>query len=316
MPLSEESAALEATLLAMAPGVGVKVMDAPTARRIMKERAVPTEPEPVGGVRDDVIEGADGLPDLKIRIYEPLEAGSPCPVIAFFHGGGWAICDLDTHEALCRRLANVSGAVVVSVDYRLSPEARFPDPAEDCYRALEWVNRRATDLGGSPDLVGVAGDSAGGNLAAAVALMARDRSGPPIAFQVLIYPVTDAGMDTGSYAEFAEAGGYVTRIEMVWYWDQYADEGDRGHPYAAPLRADLGNLPPALVVTAECDVLRDEGVAYAEKLAAAGTPVEGRTYDGVFHGFASAVGVLTTADVALADIGRWIRAQRAIDDPA
>lgn len=316
MPLSDEAAAMEATLLTIAPGVGVKVMDAPTARQILADAAVPREPEPVGSVRDDVIKGADGEPDLAIRIYEPLEPASPRPVITFLHGGGWVICNLDTHDPFCRRLANESGAVIVSVDYRLAPEARFPIAAEDSYRALNWVSERASELGGSPDLVGVAGDSSGGNLAAVVALMARDRGGPPIAFQVLVYPVTDWNVDSGSYKEFADGGGYVTRVEMIWYWDQYADEADRKNPYASPLQGDLGQLPPALVVTAECDVLRDEGVAYAEKMAAAGTPVVSRTYEGVFHGFVSSVGFLEAADEALADIGGWIRAQRAVDGAA
>jgi len=317
--LSPEAAALVATMLERSPGVGIRVFDAPTARRIQQERAVPRQPEPVGSVREYTVPAGDGAdePELTVRVYEPLDTGSrPRPIVTFFHGGGWVICSLDTHDPFCRKLANQSGAVVVSVDYRLAPEARFPAPAEDAYRALTWVSRNAAILGGTEDRVGVAGDSAGGNLAAAAALMARDRGGPAVAFQALAYPVMDGTLKTGSYDEFADGGGYVTRAEMAWYWDQYVDDADRGNPYASPIEADLAGLPPTMVITAECDVLRDEGVAYAEKAAAAGVPVQGRTYPGVFHGFLGAAGVLATSDEALADMSGWIRAQGGSDGAA
>jgi len=254
----------------------------------------------VARIKDRQIPGPGG--ELAIRLYEPTagvsaagasskerqgagaEAGRPA--ILFFHGGGWVLCNLGTHDALCRLLAQTTGCTVVSVDYRLAPEHRFPAAAEDCYAATAWVAEHARELGIRRDRLAVAGDSAGGNLAAAVALMARDRGGPALACQLLIYPITDHVFDTRSYLENAEGYG-LARQTMIWFWDQYVPHAaDRDNPYAAPLRAnDLARLPAAYVLTVEYDPLRDEGEAYAGRLEKAGVPVQSVRLPGMIHGF-------------------------------
>ncbi len=242
------------------------------------------DPTPVAHVEDRVIPGPGG--ELPIRIYTP-EGSAPFPAVVYFHGGGWVICNLDTHDGTCRDLTNLSGAKVISVDYRLAPDAKYPAAAEDCYAATEWVAEHAAELGVDGTRLAVAGDSAGGNLAAVVSLMARDRGGPPLAFQLLIYPVTDRNYETASYAEHGGAEMLLPKADMAWFWDHYlsADE-DAQQPYAAPLQADdLTGLPSALVITAKYDVLRDEGEAYARRLQESGVPTTLSRYDGVFHGF-------------------------------
>jgi len=221
-------------------------------------------------------------------------------VLVFFHGGGWVIGNLDTHDMVCRALANAAGCLVVSVDYRLAPEARFPAAAEDCYAATAWVAEHARSLGGDGSRIAVGGDSAGGNLSASVALMARDRGGPPIAFQLLIYPVAAADFETASYRACAEGYG-LSRADMIWFWDHYVpDTRDRANPYVAPLGADdLSGLPSALVITAEYDPLRDEGEALAAKLSAAGVPTTLARYDGQIHGFVSNYTVMEQGRVAI-----------------
>ncbi|MFB6296440.1 MAG: alpha/beta hydrolase [Halobacteriales archaeon] len=218
-------------------------------------------------------------------MYTP-EGEGPFPVLTFYHGGGWVIGTLDTHEPICRALAGAADCVVVSVDYRLAPEHPFPAALEDCYAATRWVSDNAATLHADPDRVAVGGDSAGGNLAAAVAQACRDHGGPELVHQLLVYPVTDHAFDTDSYAENAE-GYFLTRADMEWFWDHYLDSRfDGNNPYASPLRArDLGGLPPASVVTAGFDPLRDEGIAYAKRLDAAGVAVEHHHYDGAIHGF-------------------------------
>jgi acetyl esterase len=208
-------------------------------------------------------------------------------VIVFFHGGGWAICDLDTHDQTARRLALDTGAIVVSVDYRLAPEHRFPAAAEDCYAATVWTAAHAGELGGDPLRVAVAGDSAGGNLAAVVPLMAKERGGPALTFQLLVYPVTGVPEDgRPSYKENAE-GYMLTKDAMIWFSDLYASTAaDYEHPWFSPTRAtDLSGLPPALVITAEYDPLRDEGEDYGRLLQAAGVACTITRYDGMIHGF-------------------------------
>ena len=225
---------------------------------------------------------ADGVP---VRVYRPAGDG-PFGVVMMFHGGGWVIGDLDTADGQCRHVCNGAGAVVVSVDYRLAPEHRFPAAADDCYRATAWAVRNAAAFAGDASRLAVAGDSAGGNLAAVVCQMARDRDGPRIAFQLLVYPVTDARMATASYRQNAE-GYLLTAAAMRWFWNHYAPgDEERLAPYASPMLArDLANLPPALVMTAEYDPLRDEGEDYADALAAAGVAVQKARYDGFIHGF-------------------------------
>ena len=240
-------------------------------------------PEPVGSVEDRTLLGPGG--GLQVRIYMPFGEG-PFPVLMYFHGGGWVIGDIESSDGLCRILTNVAGCIVVSVDYRLAPEHPFPAAAEDAYHATLWAATNASSFGGDPSRIAVCGDSAGGNLAAVVAQIARDRGKPAICFQLLIYPVTDAACDTPSYSENAE-GYFLTREAMQWFWNHYVrNDADRDHAYASPLRAsNLAGLPAALVITAEFDPLRDEGESYAERMRAAGTPVQLTRYDGMIHGF-------------------------------
>jgi acetyl esterase len=246
-------------------------------------RLAPVAEEPVGRVENRAIPGPGG--DLPVRIYWPSGSG-PFPILVYFHGGGWVVGNLDTHDAVCRSLTNDAGCVTVSVDYRLAPEAKFPGPVEDCYAATVWASKNAASLNADAARLAVGGDSAGGNLAAAVALMARDRGGLPIRFQLLIYPVTDRDFTVRSYVENAEGYGLM-KADMEWYWEQYlSSDADAQNPYAAPLRAtNLRGLPPALVITAGYDVLRDEGEAYARALEAADVPTRLAQYPGLNHGF-------------------------------
>jgi acetyl esterase len=257
-------------------------------------------PVEVASVVDRTIPGPAG--DIPVRIYTP-EKPEPRPLVAYFHGGGFVFCSIDTHDGTCRRLADAAGAVVVSVDYRLAPDYAFPVPLEDCYAATAWAYEHATELGADPTRLVVAGDSAGGNFAAVTALLARERGGPPIAHQVLIYPVIDAACDTPSFAENAD-GYFLEAAAMRWFWSQYlGPEGDAADPNASPSRADdHTGLPPATVITAEYDPLRDEGEAYAETLEAAGVPVTQVRYDGMIHGFVSMPGLFPEADEAMARI--------------
>ena len=254
-----------------------------------------TDPEPVARVENRSVPGPDG--PVPVRFYWPEDpAPAPLPALVYFHGGGWVICDLDTHDATCRAITNGAGCVVVSVDYRLAPEHKFPAAAEDAYAATLWVAANASDIGVDATRIAVGGDSAGGNLTAAVALMARDRAAPEIVFQLMLYPVTDVtSLDTASYRENG-VGFFLTTASMDWYRPQYlSDLSEASHPYASPLRAaDLTGLPPALVITAEHDPLRDEGEAYAARLRDAGVPATATRYDGVFHGF-FALGTLLDA---------------------
>ncbi len=232
------------------------------------------------------IPGPNG--EIPVRIYQPADVAAtrPAPALVFFHGGGWVICNLDTYDSLCRDLALAADCVVVSVDYRLAPEHKFPAAADDAYAATVWVCDHSNELNIDPNRIAVAGDSAGGNLAAVVSLMARDRGNPAIAFQVLIYPITDYSFDTESYQANSE-GYFLTRMIMEWFWEQYLECPEDGtHPYASPLRADdLSNLPPALVTTAGFDPLCDEGRAYAQRLQAAGNDTELVHYEGMIHGY-------------------------------
>jgi acetyl esterase len=266
-------------------------------------------PEPLAAIEERRIPGPAG--EIPLRVYTP-DTRAPRPLLVFFHGGGWVIGTFETHDAVCRHLAKQSGGVVVAVDYRLAPEHKFPAAAEDCYAATKWAAENAAALGGDASRLAVGGDSAGGNLAAVVSLMARDRGGPKIAFQLLVYPVTNHAYDTASYRENAD-GYLLTKDSMVWFWNHYLrSERDGADPYASPLRApSLAGLPPAMVVTAEFDPLRDEGEAYAERLRQAGVPVTVDRYDGLIHGFFILTGVFDRAKQAVADAGAKIRALKA-----
>lgn len=229
------------------------------------------------------VNGPAGL--IPVRVYTPSGAG-PKPGLVYFHGGGFVLCDLETHDSTCRELASGAGCVVVSVDYRLAPEAKFPAAPEDCYAATKWTADNAGELGIDAQRIAVAGDSAGGNLAAVVALMIRERGGPKLVHQLLIYPVTDHNIETESYK--TNGKGYFLSQEMMrWFWHHYLEsEQDGENPLASPLREpNLANLPPATVFTAEYDPLRDEGRAYADRLKQAGITTLYTNYDGVFHGF-------------------------------
>jgi acetyl esterase len=255
-------------------------------------------------VRDIVIPSrAGGMP---ARLYSPSAAAPG--VVLYFHGGGWVLGSVDAWDAAVRALAAESGCDVVSVDYRLAPEHVFPAAADDAFDALTWVAAESGLAAGRPVIV--AGDSAGGNLAAVAALQARDTGGPAVALQVLVYPVVDCDLDRHSYREYDGDELILNRRDMAWFWDRYApDPATRGNPYASPLRAaDLTGLPPAYLVTAEHDPLRDEGFDYAERLRDARVPVEHRHFGSQIHAFFNYAGVLDDADKALADAGQAIRA--------
>jgi acetyl esterase len=256
----------------------------------------------IATVRDIVIPVGAG--DIGARVYEPVT--DPPGTVVYYHGGGWVIGSADDFDAVCRVLAATSGCRVVSVDYRLAPEHPFPAAADDAYDAFVWVAR---NLAGSGATI-VAGDSAGGNLAAVTALRSRDEDGPEIALQVLVYPVVDHDFTTGSYDEYADAGLILNHGEMVWFWDLYApDPAERSHPHASPLHAvDHSGLPPAYVVVAEFDPLRDEVLAYAAKLEAAGVPVVVSRHDDQIHGFFGMVNIMDSANTAVADVASAIRA--------
>jgi acetyl esterase len=270
------------------------------ARASVRERSAALPREDVASVRDHQVPVAGGT--ITVRVFTPQGAAAK-PALVYFHGGGWVTGDIETHDGICRTLANAAGCVVASVDYRCAPEHKFPTAAEDAYAATRWVAEQASTLGVDARRLAVIGDSAGGNLAAAVALMARDRKGPALAIQVLVYPVTDCDFDRPSYRENAE--GYILTSEsMRFYWDQYAPGAeDRVNPYASPMRAaSLAGLPPALVITAEYDPLRDEGEAYARALGAAGVPVAHTRYPGMIHAFFRFTNVLDAARAAVAEV--------------
>ena len=284
-------------------------------RELMKAvRPVTSEPRAMESVEDCAIDGPAG--PLPVRIYRPTdyEADALLPLIVFFHGGGWVIGDLDTHDPICRTLSTLTGSVLVSVDYRLSPESKFPAALNDCYAATEWAASSTGELGADPRRIVVAGDSAGGNLAAAVALMARDREGPALHHQLLIYPVIEHDFDTVSYREFAD-GYLLGREMMIWFWAQYLERPEHGkNPLAAPIRADSHvGLPAATIVTAELDPLRDEGEAYGRRLIESGVDVEMVREAGQIHGFFAFEEIVPSANRAIVAICSRLRAALQID---
>jgi acetyl esterase len=270
---------------------------------------------PVAAVEDRVISGPTG--DLTVRVYTPEGLG-PFPLVVFFHGGGWVLGDLDTHDPMCRALCAGAGCVVVSVGYRLAPEHPFPAAIDDALAATRWVGEHAAEVGGDPARIALSGDSAGGNLAAVTSLRIRDEGGPTLRGELLIYPgLGYPSPPTPSYIENAEGYG-MTRESAVWFWDQYlGDESQAANPHAAPLLApNLRGLPPALVITAEYDVLRDEGEQYVERLRAAGVPARLSRYDGVHHRFAEFIGILDQAEQARDEMCAWLREVLAGSGPS
>ncbi|MET9517167.1 alpha/beta hydrolase [Streptomyces sp. NPDC002994] len=286
-PLTPRARALCDAMSAGFPGPG----DAEALRAASKAGAGPPVRE-LDSVSDDVW---DGVP---IRLYRPHSTTpDDGPLIVFFHGGGWVLCDLDTHDGLCRELAARTGAPVVSAGYRLAPEHRFPAAADDAYTVVQQASARWSGP------IVVAGDSSGGNLAAVTALRAPEA----IAAQLLFYPALDHRLEGVSAAAYA-TGFFHTTAHMRWYWEQYlGPDGDPSDPHASPgLAPTLTGLPPALIVLADCDPLRDEGLAYARRLAASGVRAEVRLHPGMFHGFLGAAGHLPEADAALDSAADWL----------
>lgn len=276
------------------------------ARRLYLEarRVLQPDPVPVGEVRDLTAQGPAG--PIAIRLYRARAAKNDetQPALVYFHGGGWVIGSLDSHDGVCRELANKADCTILSVDYRLAPEHKFPAGVEDAVAATEWIWEHAATLGVDRNRLGVGGDSAGGNLAAVVALNARDRGMPKLRFQLLIYPACDMGMSHGSIAEFAEQLP-LTRSSMKWFIDLYLrNAADAKDWRASPLRArDLKDLPPAYVLTAGYDPLRDEGEAYAAALKAAGVAVEAKRFPGQIHGFLNMGKLISEAATAVQEMG-------------
>ncbi|MGD9536812.1 MAG: alpha/beta hydrolase [Alphaproteobacteria bacterium] len=287
--------------------VPVEVMAPDEARRTWKADMAPLagKKQPVASVEDLSLPGPAG--PLAFRLYRPEAAGEKKPpLLIYLHGGGWIRGDLDTHDDVCRYLCRHGGVVVASVAYRLAPEAKFPAPVDDAYVALEWLAREAGRLGADGGRLAIGGDSAGGNIACAVTLLARDRKGPKIGFQLLIYPVTDLASDNESKRLYSK--GYLLN-SMPFYINSYVRaEADKQNGLASPLRAaDLSNLPPAFILTAGFDPLRDEGEAYAERLRQAGVAVTLKRYESMIHGFVSITGLLPSAEAGLVDSAAALR---------
>src|SRR2546425_9590063 len=270
------------TALGVRP-VNELTVEAAREQAVRVARAMSGPAEPVARVDERLLPGPYG--DIPVRIYLPARAES-VPMLVYFHGGGWVVGNLETVDAFCGSMTNLARCTVVSVNYRHAPEHKFPLPVEDAYAATQWVATHAGTLGGNPARLAVGGTSAGGAQAAVVAQIARDRRGPQVACQLLIVPVTDHNFETTSYRENADGYG-LTADAMRWYWSHYLHTAaDGAQPYASPIRAaSLRGLPPAVVVTAEFDPLRDEGEAYAARLRADGVPVVSKRYNGMVHQF-------------------------------
>ena len=301
-----------ATALKAAEGLpAANTLPVDAARAQAKARyPVNDPPRPVGAVRDIMLPGGDHA--IRARVYNPKGSG-PFPLLMFFHGSGFVLLDLDTHDAICRELCIGAGCTVVSVDYRLAPEDRFPAAPDDCLAATRWVAGHAAELDGDATRIAVAGDSAGGCLCAVTALRIRDEGGPRLCGQLLFYPVVDYPEPlTSTHQAFAE--GYGLTLDVLrWYWGHYLrDPSHANDPRAAPLRsASFAGLPPALVQTAEYDVLRDEGERYVKVLRDAGVDAQVTRCMGMNHGFLKYVGVIGEADAAMASANAWLRARFA-----
>jgi acetyl esterase len=283
----EPAAQALADALSTAGGPPLSTLSPGDARAVLERVQSGDVAMPPAEVESHAIPGG---PDraISITVVRPEDSNGSLPAVVYTHGGGWILGSFGTHERLMRDLAAQSGAALVFVNYTPSPEARYPVAVEQVYATVKWVARYGAELGLDGSRLAVAGDGAGGNMTAAATLLAKERGGPAIRYQALLYPVTDAGLDTESFHTFAD-GPLLTRRTMAWFWDAYApDIADRSQPTVSPLRASLAQLaglPPALVVTAEADVLRDEGEAYGRKLRAAGVDVTAVRYEGIFPDF-------------------------------
>ena len=279
----------------------IEAMTPAEAREQMEATAQARKAEPLPVDRERSVAGPAG--DIRLRLYWPNRA-APLPAIVYYHGGGHVIGSLDTHDLVARNLCAGAEALVASVDYRMGPEHRFPAAVEDSFAALKWVHANAKELGADPDRLGVHGDSAGANLAAVVALMARDAGSPRLRLQSLVYPVADYRLVGDSYDKYTQGYGLLTRESMVWFRNHYLRSPKDAEDWrASPINApSLGDVAPAIVITAECDVLHDDGERYAEALRRAGVPVEYKEYPGMIHGF---FGMMPAVDDAM-------NAQRAV----
>jgi acetyl esterase len=261
--------------------------------------------KPLASVSDRMIPGPAG--DLPVRIYTPHGTG-PFPLLVFFHGGGFVLCDLNTHDQMCRNLCDGADCLVVSVEYRLAPENKFPSATDDALAAARWAANYATDIGADPKRIAIGGDSAGGNLSAVTTLRIRDEGGPSLCGQLLIYPATEY-YNPGTPSLRENSGYFLTIEDMIWFTEHYLNsESEAGHPHAFPMRApDLSNLPPALVITAEYDPLRDEGELYANRLKSAGVSTTLVRYDGMIHGFFNFANILEEAREAMDYACSWLK---------
>ncbi|MCY1343552.1 Carboxylesterase NlhH [compost metagenome] len=304
MPLDPQIAAVLSQFSGM-PQPDFSQLDAASYRQVADHMMPPLPGAAMAEVRDLRVAGAAG--ELDARLYRPLDRRD-LPLLVFFHGGGFVIGTLDTHDNLCRSLAEQTGAAVVSVAYRLAPEAKFPAAPQDCYRATCALVERAAELGVDVSRLALAGDSAGANLAIAVSRLAASQGGPRIAYQCLFYPVTEGRCDSASYTEFAD-GYFLSRAAMQWFWQQYlGDPAQVDDPLASPLRAaDFAGLPPTTLLTAEFDPLRDEGEAFAARLQQAGVATRVERCAGMIHGFVSMAPFVERAGAALAGAAADLR---------
>lgn len=294
--LDQEAALNEPPLAAFTPA---------ELRKIIATQPEMVDKEQVAKVENRTIPGPAG--EIPVRIYTP-EGSGPFPILVYFHGGGWVLCTLDTHDGLCRSFTNGVGCVVISVDYRLAPEHKFPAAPLDCYAATKWATEHAAELNGDATRIAVGGDSAGGNLTAVVTQMARDQDGPKLVFQLMIYSATDFTASNASLKENATGYGLASE-DMTWFKNHYLrNEEDASDPLASPLLAtSFSALPPALVITAEYDPLRDEGELYGQRLQAAGVPTTIRRYPGMIHGFLGMTQVLDQAKTAMQETSQTLR---------
>jgi acetyl esterase len=305
MPLDPQAEML-LKQMAAAGGPALNTLSPAEARKVTGTmfRVPPGSEEPVHKVENRSIPGPAG--NIPVRVYTPAGAG-PFPVLVFFHGGGFVLCDLDSHDGACRSLTNEAGCVTVSIDYRLAPEHKFPAAVEDCYAAANWVSEHAKEIKGDPKRIAVGGDSAGGNLSAVVSMLARDAGKPHIMFQLLVYPATDTARNTESHKNFTD---YFLTKDMIEYFYRHYLRGDadaKDPRMSIGLAKDFRALPPAHIITAEFDPLRDEGEAYGEKLRAAGVPVTVTRYPGMIHGFFTMATMLDQGKKAVSDAAQVLK---------